>query len=224
MERCWSYIPHWFFKNFRNTKKCCMHVTLKISLLEKWFLVTPKIFLWCRLIIPTVTKNKPSFFVSVVLSNQTQNRYFYAPTASLVPPVPRPRRAAARQPPSRPLLSEPRRSDRRWPRRCRRRRAVVADSAPMSRRLPVVPCAGRGHGPRGHGSCTRCARGPSRRRGVGHTHCASGPSANSAQCTRLNIIKFWFIQFFANSETNVGFVWTQKIIKQILLEMFKSVL
>jgi hypothetical protein len=47
-----------------------------------------------------------------------------------------------------------------------------------------------GRAPRGHRPRTRCARGPSRCRGVGHAHCASGPNANSAQCTRLNIIKF----------------------------------
>jgi hypothetical protein len=36
-------------------------------------MVTPRIFLWCRLIISTVTKNRLSFLVSAVLNNQNQS-------------------------------------------------------------------------------------------------------------------------------------------------------
>jgi hypothetical protein len=45
-------------------------------LIEKWFVVTPRIFLWCRLIISIVTKYSLSFFVRVVLINQHQKYYF----------------------------------------------------------------------------------------------------------------------------------------------------
>jgi hypothetical protein len=43
-------------------------------------------------------------------------------------------------------------------------------------------------------------------------------------CTRLNFINFWFIQFFVNSKICLGFIWTRKIMKQILLERFTYVL
>jgi hypothetical protein len=36
-------------------------------------MVTSRIFLWCRLIISTVTKNRLSFFVTAVLSNRHQS-------------------------------------------------------------------------------------------------------------------------------------------------------
>jgi hypothetical protein len=44
------------------------------------------------------------------------------------------------------------------------------------------------------------------------------------EALKLNFIIFWFIQFIINSKICVGFFWTRKIMKQILLEMFKSVL
>jgi hypothetical protein len=80
-------------------------------------------------------------------------------------------------------------------RRCRA--LAIAVSAPVRRRPRRRPCTGaepppsarrRAEPPRARGPRTRCACGPSRRRGVGHVHCASGPSANSAQCTRLILL------------------------------------
>jgi hypothetical protein len=129
-------------------------------------------------------------------------------------PTPRAARPRARQPP---------RAAR--PPDCLARAADARTAPPHSRRpdshrpSPGTPrhragparrtratCAATGRGPCGRGTRTRCARGPSRRHGVGHAHCATGPSVNSAQCTRLNFIKFLFIQFFANSKICVGFI------------------
>jgi hypothetical protein len=53
-----------------NAKARSHMATLIKSLLEKRFMVTPRIFLWCRLIISTVTKNILSFLVSAVLTNR----------------------------------------------------------------------------------------------------------------------------------------------------------
>jgi hypothetical protein len=60
-----------------------------------------------------------------------------------------------------------------------RRRRVVAGS-PSSAAAPRV-AVGRAH-------AVHVGRADAA--GVGHMHCASGPSANSAQCTRLNFIDF----------------------------------
>jgi hypothetical protein len=38
-------------------------------------MITCRIFLWYRLIIPTVTKNRPLFFVSAVLNNRQDDRH-----------------------------------------------------------------------------------------------------------------------------------------------------
>jgi hypothetical protein len=51
------------------------------ALLEKRFMVTPRIFLWCRLIISTVTKNRLSFLVLAVLSNQHKKYPFFVSVA-----------------------------------------------------------------------------------------------------------------------------------------------
>jgi hypothetical protein len=39
-------------------------------------MVTPRIFLWCRLIILTITKNRLSFLVSAALSNRHEKYHF----------------------------------------------------------------------------------------------------------------------------------------------------
>jgi hypothetical protein len=121
--------------------------------------------------------------------------------ASLVPLGFRPRHAVAAAATSRarPSPGTPRRrlhaGEPSPPRRLRAPASRRRRRAAPPRRAPRAPLVEAKLGPHcARGPRQRCARavrvGRADAAGVGHARCASGPSVNSAQCTRLNFIKF----------------------------------
>jgi hypothetical protein len=91
-----------------------------------------------------------------------------------------------------PFVPSPPQWRRRRPRRDARVGAVTAPvcAAPSRAVLAEAGPASAGHARVAAGRTRAVHVGRVDAVGVGHTHCATGPSANSAQCTRLNFINF----------------------------------
>jgi hypothetical protein len=118
----------------------------------------------------------------------------------------------------------------RAPEPSRRQLAEQRHHAPRRRPAEAELGQGRARGPRALRPAEAVGRASAAHTGSARRGHGPRPALGSGRerfrpcCTRLNFINFSFVQFVANSKICVGFIRTRKIMKQILLERFKSVL